>query len=218
MNGDYRHHPHRSARRPAPGTEVCGNLHPNAKSANDTQAPCTYRVTLPTRRGAFLLGFHTADGMHATYLGTVIERYWLTLPRIMPIVRHLAHVVMPSGLHGIIRITAAARWRSDAMMVREKGARSDAIMVREAGTRYTAGMQRLFVRHGDTVHWSPRETIDNVQDVITAFVNETNRVFRLMQGISEPGLWARDVKIQRLNDERVLRRARIELRRMRRAR
>lgn len=206
MNGDYRHHPHRSARRPTSGTTGCDAQRDSQGSPIDAHTPCTYRVTLPTRRGAFLFGFHTAEGMQPTYLGTVIERYWLTLPRILPIVRHLAHVVVPSGLYGIIRITAAARQRADSMVVRE------------AGAPYVAGAQRLFVRHGDTVHWSPRETIENVHDVITAFMNETNRVFRLMQGIGESGLWAHDVKIQRLHNERGLRKARMELRRMRHAR
>lgn len=203
MNGDYRHHPHRSARRPTSGTNVCASRRDAPTSPLEAYTSCTYRVTLPTRRGAFLFGFHSSEGMQTTYLGTVIERYWLTLPRIIPIVRHLAHVVAPSGLHGIVRITAAARQRSEPKLAREPGA------------RYATGARRLFVRHGDTVHWTPRETIENVQDVITAFMNETNRVFRLMQGIGEPGLWSRDVKIQRVHDERVLRKMRIELRRMR---
>lgn len=206
MSGDHRHHPHRSARRPTPGTNLCETRRDAHGLAVDAYTSCTYRVTLPTRRGAFLFGFHTAEGTQPTYLGTVIERYWLTLPRIMPIVRHLGHVVVPCGLHGIIRITDTVRQRSDPMMVRE------------AAARYAASGQRVFVRHGDTVHWTPHEAIDNVHDVIAAFISETNRVFRLMQGIGEPGLWAHDVTIRRLHNEHIIRKARIELRRMRRTR
>lgn len=141
--------------------------------------------------------------MQLTYLGSIIERYWLTLPRIIPIVRLHEHVVVPSALHGIVRLGEAQRQNVHPMHVRE------------APGSYAAGVQRVHVRFGNTVHWSPRGTIETAQDVIVAFMRETNRVYRLMHGIGQPGLWSHDANVVRLHGDRALSRARMELRAIR---